>query len=196
MGSYDSLSSLRAAMVDVYNSVDPYVLLRTAQGIVAETCPRATITGGGAMVSGTVYYMQIELVRGQILTTSHIVVGTAGSAVTFAKIGLYDTAGLLLASTADQTSAWATVGVHSQAFTAPYTVPTTGLYYAAWLCVASTTVPASGIASAPQVPNVGNGVAAPSGGLVFGSLVSQVDLPASGAIAAGTAPALIWVGFS
>lgn len=196
MAAYDSLSSIRAAMTDVFNSVNPYVAQRNLQGIIAETTPRYAVIAGGLMVSGTVYYVQVYLFRGQVLATTHIVVGTAGSGVTFGKVGLYDSTGVLLASTADQTNGWTAVGTHSQAFAVAYTVPVTGIYYAALLTLASPTAPSPGISSTPQAGNIGNGGAAPSGGLVCASQTGQTDLPAPATIAAGTAPGVFWVGFS
>lgn len=183
-------------MSDVCNTQDPIAHWRADRGLVAETFPRNLATNSAVQISGTVYYMQIFLLKGQVITSSHITVGTAGVAVTFAKAGLYDSAGAILASSTDQTSAWATVGTHSQAFSSPYTVPTTGFYYVATMAIAGTTMPVIRANANAAAARIGISGAAPSGGLFFGSLVGQVDLPSSGAIAAGTAPCFVWVGLS
>jgi hypothetical protein len=52
---------------------------------------------------------------------------------------LYDSSRNLLASTADQTSgAWAANTLKTVALTAPYVIATTGLYYLAFMMVATT----------------------------------------------------------
>ena len=93
-------------------------------------------------------------------------------------------------------TAWATVGLHSQALSSPYTVTASGLYYAAILAITGTTMPLLRTMCTPSAARVGITGAAPSGGLVFGSQTAQVDLPNPGTIAAGTAPGLIWIAFS
>src|SRR5882672_9325394 len=181
---------------DGFGGNNPVIALQKARGLLAETIPQDVQLGAGAPVSGTLYFQQIFLQAGQVLTTSHINTGFLGVLVTFGKIGLYNTAGALLIATADQGAAWATLGRHSQNFTAPFTVPTTGIYYMGILCLATTTMPRWAAIMSPSVNNVGLGEALAGKPLYYGSQTGLTDLPNPMTVAIGTAPAKWWIGLS
>jgi hypothetical protein len=170
--------------------------LRVAQGLIAETYPRLIGSGPFAGATGTLYFAQVYLARGDILTNCHIIVGIAGVAETFARVGLWDSVtGALLASCVDQGAGWATVGLHSQAFSAPFTVQTSGIYYLGYLVLAGT-VPGLAITLAPLANRIGLTSGIAGGPLLFGSTVGLLDLPNPLVIAAGTAPGVYWIGLS
>lgn len=174
-------------------------LLRSAQGVISETVPHWHCQAGiapGLFLSGTLYLHQIYLLKGDVLANALVqTAGTGGASVTFAKIGLYDTAGNLLAATADQgAGAWISNGMHSQAFLSPYTVPTSGIYFIGQLVLHSGTYPPLSVALSPNAAKIG--MADPVAGkpVYEASIASLSDLPSPATIATGTLPGLIWIG--
>jgi hypothetical protein len=111
----------------------------------AETIPRqiCTETNTSALASGTLFMQAIYLRRGQIVANiSFFSATSAASGPTHGLFGLYNNSRDLLASSADFTSeAWAANSIKTKAMTTPYTVLTSGLYYLAIMCTASTNVP-------------------------------------------------------
>ena len=113
-------------------------------GTLAETIPRqfVTSTSGGTMTSGTVYLCGINLPSGTLVSNITLCsVGAAGTPTHY-QFGLYSgsqSAPSLLASSADQTTtAWGANTVKSLAMTAPYRITTPGVYYVAFVMVATT----------------------------------------------------------
>jgi hypothetical protein len=111
-------------------------------GTISESFPRFLGEEASATTptSGTLYVTAILLRAGQILNDITFCAGNgSASAPTHCWMALYDSSLALKAQTADMTSeAWGSTVVKTRAFTATYTVPTTGLYYAAWCMVATT----------------------------------------------------------
>lgn len=171
----------------------------SAEGLVAQTIARTNVVGTiptGNTVSGTVYFTSIYLYAGQTLTNALIGVSVAGVLVTMGKIGLYDNAGNLLASTANVTSAWESAGLKSHAFSAPYVVVTSGLYYMGVIII-STTPPQCYRGVLPSSLNAALATAIGAGQVPFGSLAGQTDLPVSaGVIVPGSAPGVYWIGLT
>jgi hypothetical protein len=114
-------------------------------GCKAETmdrnvCPEVNTTAG---TTGQIRIQAIWLTAGTVVSNISFCSATSAATLpTHYAFGLYDLAGNLLATTADQTStAWGANTLKTIATTAAYTVPSTGLYYLAFMCTASTTVP-------------------------------------------------------
>jgi hypothetical protein len=88
--------------------------------------------------------MAVALYEGDTVTKASICVGaTAGATLTHKFFGLYSgaTIPLLLAQSADDTgAAMAANTVYTQSLTAPFVIPTTGLYWAG-ICITGTTIP-------------------------------------------------------
>ena len=113
-------------------------------GYIAESIPRyITGTNLAAIIQNQrLSVVQVFLTAGQIVTDiSFASQTTAGATLVNQVFGLYDIAGNRLAVTNDDgATAWPATTVKTLTLTAPYTVPTTGYYYAAFL-VNATTVP-------------------------------------------------------
>lgn len=151
------------------------------------------ISGDGniALVSGTTRYGYIPLVAGDVVSAVHFWVDVVAAVVTTIKGGLYSysgTTGTLLASSANSTSAFNTLGLATLTMATPYTVPTTGHYLIAALSVATT--PGS-------LLSVANGgvTGKASGTIIPGATeASQTDLDASSTL--GASSVSIWCGWS
>lgn len=104
----------------------------------------ASDTGNVALTTQVMTSVPILLAAGDVVTNLSFVSGaTAAGTPTNWWFGLYDTAATsaLIAQTADQTStAWAAFTVMTKALATAYTVPKTGVYWAA-IHVKATTVP-------------------------------------------------------
>jgi hypothetical protein len=102
--------------------------------------PIACLTGNtGTVTSGTLYLSGIWLVAGQVVSNITVLTGsTAGTTLTHGWFALVSSAALQLAHSADQTSgSFAASTLITKAMVTPYTVPSTGPYYAGFVCVAS-----------------------------------------------------------
>jgi hypothetical protein len=102
-------------------------------------CPEVNTT---IATTGQIFAQAIWLTAGQTVTNiSFHSATTAASVPTHYCFALYDVNRNLLASSADQTSgAWAANTLKTLPMTTPYLVPTTGLYYIAFMMV-GTTIP-------------------------------------------------------
>jgi hypothetical protein len=125
-------------------------------GAIAENVPRylaGTATTAGT--SGTVYLAAVYLYAGQLV--SNITITTGGTAFTTPTnqfFGLYSgnpTAPALLATSANQTTtALPANTVKTLAMTTPYRVPTSGIYYVAFMVTATTMGTLNGPAALTQ----------------------------------------------
>ena len=108
-----------------------------------------------ALATGVMTSVPIYLVQGDKVTNLSFVSGnTAAGTPTNYWFALYgtDATPALLAQTADQTStAWAANTVKTLALTTPYTVPKTGLYWAAIMVTATTPPTLMGTVAAKPV---------------------------------------------
>lgn len=118
-------------------------------GVLAETMPREICPEVNTTVptlSGTLFMQAIYLTAGQLV--SNIIVSSATTAAgtpTGGRVGLYDSARNLKATSADQTTtAWAANTVKTLAMTTPYRVPTSGLYYIGFFMAATTIITMKG----------------------------------------------------
>lgn len=128
----------RGGYVRVDEPISYDEILLQAQGWVSQNFDRALATQNPILIDGTIYFQLVPLRAGDIVSTISIIVQTAATTMSIGKVGLYDTSGNLLASSASQTTAWESQGRKDVALTAAYTVPTTGGYYAAVFAKAST----------------------------------------------------------
>jgi hypothetical protein len=164
-------------------------VLSTAQGLVSENFPRSAMASSQLTISGTAYFMSMGLLAGDVVTKLNILVTTAGASMTLSKVGLYDSSGTLLASSADQGTAWQSTGLKQISLSSPYTVTADGGYYAAVVAIGSTMpILTRGFNFGPS-DGVGSGMKP------YGTQLSQTDLPSPATIGL-TSPIAFWIGAS
>jgi hypothetical protein len=160
-----------------------------AEGLIAETFPRGAAAGQTTPTSGDVRATLIGLRAGDVVTNLHVIVAVVAATVTTAKLGLYSSADVLLASTANDTAIVTNLGTRTKAVSAPYTVTEDGGYYVAALVVATTM---------PQfvrgVSAVGVDTALTGGERICWVDAGETDLPATATPAASTSA--VWFGIS
>lgn len=163
-----------------------------AGGLVAQTTPFLTTGGATTLTSGRLYGIGVWLPSGLTLTNMHIWVETVAATVTLTRVGVYDNAFALVASTANDATLQTSAAFRSKALSAPYTTTYSGVYYFAYLNVASTPgalfrsggIPASG------VPRIG------SNAYFYWAQSGQTDLPATATPGSGNSPTAYWIGAS
>lgn len=160
-----------------------------AQGLISQNFDRQVVQANVQLTSGTVYAMGIPLVAGQVVTNGHVMISVAGADVTTGKIGLLSPAGARVALSANQTTEWQSTGAKTAAFSSAYTVPATGLYYVAVICIASTTQPSLYRAATTTLNNVIG-----TGQKPFGAEASQTDIDAT--VDLGASGLALWAGLS
>jgi hypothetical protein len=101
------------------------------------------------------HLVAVYLDAGTVVTGIAVPVGTAGVAVTFAGVGIYDANGNLLASGNGVPANFQSTGWKQVNLTQPFVVPTSGLYYLASGFTATTTLPA--VLNANQSATVSTG---------------------------------------
>lgn len=105
-------------------------------------------TASAAVIGGTLYLAKLVLAAGTVVTNLWFRIATAASGITTGQNfgGLYSASGTLLATSADLSTVIGTnTGAIQAALTAPYTVATSGTYYAAFFFNAGTTEPTLGV---------------------------------------------------
>lgn len=115
--------------------------LQMPTGGLAETFPRVLAVNSQAQPTTIAKFGLITLIAGQVITSIHTIVATAGSGITNGWHAIADTNFNCLAVTANQTTAWNGTGDVAVALTSQYTVPTTGAYYFV-TSATGTTIPA------------------------------------------------------
>lgn len=145
-------------------------------GAVAWTQDPATATGGATSTGGTVYLMRIAVRQAMTITAIGLVVTTAGATLTTNQnfVGLYNSAGTLLATSADQTTAWGTIGYKSAAISQAVTP---GYYYVG--IVSNGTTPASFLRGNSQSSSALNFNLASGSGRFLSVAGPNTSLPAS-----------------
>lgn len=148
------VSTLLTFAPDVsYTAVSP-----AAHGLIEWNYdPIATSSGSGQVAtSQTLYLMKLIPVMGGTVNNIVVSVGTAGATLTSGQnlAGVYDSTGALIATTADQSTAWGTTGVKTMALTTSVKLKTGQTYFVALL--SNGTTPASfvrGSATGVATPN-------------------------------------------
>ena len=173
-------------------------LVTRGQGLIAETIPRNLANNSTTVATSTAaIYIAVPLLAGDLISNLSVIIGQAGVAVTASKLGLYDSAGNLLAITADQGVAWESTGLKTAPVLVPFTVLTSGMYYVAEFHVAGTSpgfvrgVSWTSAAAALFLVPVGGGLRP------AGVQTGLADLPAVANVAGGGDDVvMIWVGLS
>ena len=111
-----------------------------AQGLLAESFSRGNIGSQTLLTTQKLEGALVGLRAGDTVTGVAVAVQANSASLTVARVALYSTAGVLLASSTNSAAIWdAGAGtVVSRAFTTPYTVTTAGGYYACLLAVGTT----------------------------------------------------------
>jgi hypothetical protein len=101
--------------------------------------PETTQSLGTIAVSGAMRLQRHKLRVASTITNLHMGVLVVGSGLTAGQnfMGIYDTAGNLLAQTADQSTNWTTVGMRTSPLTAPINLPA-GDFYVGFLANGTT----------------------------------------------------------
>lgn len=101
--------------------------------------PESTQSVGTAPPTGSMRLQRHKVRKSTTITNLHVVVLTVGSGLTAGQnfLGLYDSAGNLLAQSADQSTAWTGAGLKTTPLTTPY-VAAAGDYYVGILAVGTT----------------------------------------------------------
>lgn len=110
-------------------------------GTIAETTTRNYTLGNVGLASGTLRAGPVGLTAGQVITAGNFINTASISAVTHIWYVIMDSAGKVLAVTADDTSGvWGVNATKTLNFTSQFIAPTTGLYYFG-VCAVGTTPP-------------------------------------------------------
>jgi hypothetical protein len=163
---------------------------RNGLGYTAEAFPRDTIQNALAFTSGDCRATSVGLLAGDRITNVLVNVSAAIQTITTLKVGVYDAARILLASSANATTNLAT-GVSSFGLSTPYVVPADGLYYLGIIIVA-TTMGSLGAgtnnAIAGKESAIGSG---PKGAIIK---TAQADIPATLGSTQSDQP--VWLGWN
>jgi len=154
-------------------------------GAIAETFPRmgATLANVGLISTGRIHHVAIILRAGQVVSSASFLSATTAASVPLNQwFALYsaDLTTILAITADDTTTAWGSNTVKTLAFTASYTVPTTGVYYLS-IVVKATTVPTFACVNASATAN---GLAPKTSGHGAGSLTNPASAPAPSTLAA------------
>lgn len=115
-------------------------------GMLLATCDPADAGGTFQPGTGIITLAMVKVPSSIKVTDIVLRVGTAGAGLTVGRVGIYDADGVLIAKTADQSTAWQTVGVKTMALTAEsgksLRLPGgPGVYYRIALLAVGTTIP-------------------------------------------------------
>lgn len=166
-----------------------------AQGVLAESYDRRARIASSAVVLGTVYYMAVQLYRGDVVANVSSGVVATGT-LTLAKVALYKKDGTQLAVSANSTATYGSQGLKTHALTAAYTVPVTDLYYLAIVFVGSAAPTLLGHTTAGAAAGETNG-AIGSGSPPIAIQTGQTDMPSPGTLSSlNTAAISFWLAAS
>lgn len=172
----------------VHSRPQDQIRLTFGENMQAENFDRILGRDATAMVTQTAYFMRVPLKAGQVISNIDMIVTAAGSGLTLSKVGIYKKDGTQLASSADQGTAWQSVGLKVNALSSSFTVPSDDVYFFCLIAIGTTppTVLSSGA--------VGNKNAASSGGVIpYGTMLTQTDLPSPATISTSSGVPF-WVG--
>lgn len=179
-------------MVDIIKArpTDRDQLRLTANGTIAETGMRGAHNAGTILVSGTVQAGLLGLRAGDLVTNVHCWVSVVGATLTYARMGLYDSAGTQLGLSGDEIATFeASTGILTIALATPVSISTSGGYYVAVLNTGTT--PATLVRSG-STAGAGSGVG--SGVPLYGAEAAQTALDATVTLA--EASVAYWYGVS
>lgn len=116
-------------------------LALSTRGLIAETFPVGTSTSNSTATAGSWFGGIVGLRAGDVVTGLGVIVAGNATTSTLVKLGLWSSAGTLLASTADQSASFnagAANRFQSAALSSAYTVTADGGYYLGIVCVGGT----------------------------------------------------------
>lgn len=160
-------------------------------GYYAETGQRVAASASSVTVTQRLYGVSIGLLAGDLVSNLIAACNTANNTPTLTKLGLYSQAGVLLASSADASSAFGSTGLKVTAMTTPYLVPADDMYYAAFLNVATTGAALNRLNGGSSAFQASTGGAAPQV-----NQDTQSDLPASATFTATANAFGLWIAVS
>lgn len=151
--------------------------------------------------AGVLYLSRVVLTSQQTITNGLVGLTTAGGTLTSGQnfLALYNASGTRIAVSADQTTAFATAGLITAAWTTPVTAAAPGVYYVGVLCNGSTALTlASGTTLKPANVSLGNAGLATATSRFLTSGTSQTAAPSSVTLgsASGNIAATIWAAIS
>jgi hypothetical protein len=157
-------------------------------GYKGESFDRDAITSALAFTTGDLRGDSVGLLAGDVVTNVLVDVTAAIQTITTFRVGLYDSGGNLLASSANSTSNLAT-GINSSALSTPYTVPADGVFYLVAVIQATTM---GSLAAGTSVVGKGGAIGSnPKGAIV---LTGQSGL--SNTISPSASDQPVWLGWS
>ena len=164
--------------------------------LISWNIPIGALSGSSGPTSGTVVTAKLFLRQPATVSNVCIAIGAAGVTLTAGQnfAGIYNTAGLLLGTTADQSAVWNSAGFKQMALTAPVALAA-GAYYVAILSNAATppTLARGGTITA----SVANANLTATDAAWATGPAAQTTLPASITMASRTLSSLTtWVGVS
>jgi hypothetical protein len=190
-GTTDWDVPLNAALQDLQAQISGMGFQPADHNLDAWTFDPALAQGSSTPTAGVLQLGKIKLGAAASVASIIATVTATGTGLTSGQnfAGLYNSSGTLLATTADQTSAWGTTGAKTMTLTGgPYTLAA-GTYYGALLANASTTPPTflTGHSSSSSTLNIG---------LTIGRYVTSgsglTALPSSVTLASASASFRAW----
>lgn len=162
-------------------------------GLLAWSYDPSFLTAGSALTSGTLYLTKMRVPTAVTVTNIVTSVATAGTGLTTGQCfaALYDANRNLLGVTADQSTAFASIGLKTMALTTPVSV-TAGYCYAAFWAVGTTP---------PQISRMSGGLAVLAAGLTtssyrYGSSTTGLTTTAPATAAVMTLSSAWWAAIS
>lgn len=140
-GAYDPSIADAVNRLETQSGIAPPAVIT---GVIAQSVDDAFITTTLTLASGTATFVAVGLVKGQVVTNINLNSGAASVAQThlWAAITATGTVGTCLAVTTDGgTAVTGGTTVQKMVLTAPWTVPSTGLYYVQVCAAGTTTLP-------------------------------------------------------
>jgi hypothetical protein len=173
----------------------------TDSALVAWSFDPTSATQTFLTTAGVLYLSRVVLSNQQTLTNGLIGLTTAGGTLTSAQnyVALYNSAGTRIAVSADQSTAFATAGLITAAWTTPVASAAPGVYYVGVLCNGGTAVTlASGSTLKPNNVSLGNAGLTTATSRYLTSGTGQTVTPASVTLssASGNVAAAIWAALS
>lgn len=177
----DSIAAYGPSLVRAADAVSRQSIVVRAEGGGVATVPRQHTFAQTIMVGGTVYYVGVGLLAGDVITGISLSLTNAGVAMTLSKAGIYSPSGSRVALSADQGTAWESAGMKTAPLTASYTVPSNGHYYLA-IVGAGGTLPTVTRSSAQSAAS-GFSTAIGTGIRPYAAEAGQADLPTTATFA-------------
>jgi hypothetical protein len=109
----ENVNAAQTASINTLNSTVAATFTARQSNLHFWTMDPATLPGQSGMQAGVLHMSRLNLYEAASIDTIYINVQSAGSGLTAGQnlVGLYDQAGTLLSSSADQTTAWGTTGL-------------------------------------------------------------------------------------